>query len=366
LFKGAEIKKTALYTSHLNLTAKMVPFAGYEMPITYKAIKEEYKAVRENCGVFDVSHMAQIQIKGRDAIKFIQKITVNDINKITDYEAQYSAMCNLDGGLIDDLIIFRFSEINFIIIANSSNTDKVLKWMYLYSEDYNINIQTMNSTHSLIALQGPKSRDILNQISNQPINIPFYHLMDIKLMNQSVILSRTGYTGELGFEIFASHQIIKKLWQYFINKEVCPAGLAVRDILRMEMKYCLYGNDITESTNPLEAGLSWIVNFEKGDFFGRDSLVNIKLQSCSRKLIGFIMSEKAIPRKGYKIYCDQKNIGEVTSGTHSPKLSKGIGLAYVDSAFSKINNTISIEIRNKLVEAQIVKTPFINDTSLYN
>mgnify|MGYP001335561128 CR=1 FL=1 len=366
MFKGVKIKKTALHTSHLNLTAKMVPFAGYEMPITYKTIKEEYKAVRENCGVFDVSHMAQIQITGLDAIKFIQQITVNDINKITDYEAQYSAMCNLEGGLIDDLIIFRLSKISFIIIANASNTDKVLKWMHLYCEGYDINIITMNSTHSLIALQGPKSRDILNQISNHTIDISFYHLMATKLINQSVILSRTGYTGELGFEIFAENQIIEKLWQYFINQGVCPAGLAVRDILRMEMKYCLYGNDITESTNPLEAGLSWIVNFEKGDFLGRDSLINIKSNSSSRKLIGFVMSEKAIPRKGYKIYCNQKNIGEVTSGTHSPKLSKGIGLAYIDSAFSKINNTISIEIRNKLVDAQIVKTPFINDTSLYN
>ena len=366
MFKGVKIKKTALYKSHLNLTAKMVPFAGYEMPITYKKITEEYNAVRENCGLFDVSHMAQIKITGLDSIQFLQKITVNDINKITDYEAQYSAMCNLDGGLIDDLIIFRLSKISFIIIANASNTDKVLKWMYLYCKEFDIKIQTMNSTHSLIALQGPKSRDILNQISNKLIDIPFYHLIDIKLMNQPAILSRTGYTGELGFEIFAENQIIQKLWQYFINQDVCPAGLAVRDILRMEMKYCLYGNDITESTNPLEAGLSWIVNFEKGDFLGRDSLINIKLQSCSRKLIGFLMSEKAIPRKGYKIYCNQNNIGEVTSGTHSPTLSKGIGLAYISSAYSKINHTVSIEIRGKLIDAKIVKTPFINDTSLYN
>tara|TARA_B110000014_G_scaffold264192_1_gene263990 strand:- start:2232 stop:3332 length:1101 start_codon:yes stop_codon:yes gene_type:complete len=366
LFKGAKINKTSLYNSHLKLNAKMVSFAGYDMPITYKKISEEYNAVREHCGLFDVSHMGQIHISGPDSIKFIQKITINDINKISNYEAQYSAMCNLDGGLLDDLIIFRFSKINFIIISNASNTNKVLDWMHLYCKGFNVSIQTMNTTHSLIALQGPNSRDILNEISNNLIDIPFYHLAQTKLMNQSVVLSRTGYTGELGFEILAEHHIIKKLWEYFINQGVCPAGLAVRDVLRMEMKYCLYGNDITESTNPLEAGLSWIVNFQKGDFLGQKALLDVKVKSCDKQLIGFVMSEQAIPRKGYKIYVDNKHIGEVTSGTHSPRLSKGLGLGYINSNYNKINNTISIEIRGRLVEAKITQTPFIRKTSIHN
>ena len=360
------MKVTSLYQKHLELKAKIVPFANYHMPITYKKITDEYNAVRKKCGIFDVSHMGQIQIQGSDSSLFIQKITVNDINKITDYEAQYSAMCNLDGGIIDDLIIFKFAITNFIIIINASNMSKVLKWLDLHKNNFNININILNKTHSLIALQGPNSRDLLKPISSDTITLPFYHLKETKLMDQPVILSRTGYTGELGFEILAEHKIIQKLWDYFINQGVCPSGLAVRDILRMEMKYCLYGNDISEVTNPLEAGLSWIVNFKKGDFLGRENLLKVKEQLNHRKLLGFVMSEKAIPRKGYKIYYGSKQIGEVTSGTHSPQLSRGIGLAYIDTEYNKLNQPISINIRGKLVPAQIVKTPFITNTSLYH
>ena len=360
------MKHTSLYESHLKLNAKIVPFAGYNMPVTYTKISDEYNAIRNTCGVFDVSHMGQIHISGEHAKDFIQKITVNDITKLSDYEAQYSAMCNLDGGIIDDLIIFKFSSIEFIIIVNASNTDTVLDWMELHIGHLSINITLMNNTHSLIALQGPKSRDILNAISNNIIDLSFYHLMKLKLNNDDVILSRTGYTGELGFEILAPHKIIQKLWEYFISNEVMPAGLAVRDILRMEMKYCLYGNDISTQTNPLEAGLSWIVNFQKGDFLGRDSLLAFKNKSSQRYLIGFVMTEKSIPRKGYGIYSDVDNkIGEVTSGTHSPLLVQGIGLGYVDKDYKQIDRQIFIEIRGKLVNAKIVVPPFIKNTSLH-
>tara|TARA_B110000263_G_scaffold231003_1_gene225985 strand:- start:231 stop:1331 length:1101 start_codon:yes stop_codon:yes gene_type:complete len=365
LFEGFKMNLTSLYEAHIKLNAKIMLFSGYKMPITYQKITNEYNEVRNNCGIFDVSHMGQIHITGDDCINFIQYITVNDVNKINNYEAQYSAMCNLDAGIIDDLIIFKFSNKDFIIIVNASNTNAVLQWMKIYQKNFNINIKLMNKTHSLIALQGPQSRNILNKICSDKITLPFYNFMETQLLDDSVILTRTGYTGELGFEILAEHHIIQKLWDYFIDYGVSPSGLAVRDILRMEMKYCLYGNDISHNTNPLEAGLSWIVNLDKGDFLGKDSLLKFKNNQHQRRLIGFKMIEKAIPRKGYIVYVNNQKIGEVTSGTHSPHLSKGIGLAYIDNAYNQIGKLISIEIRGKLMNANIVKTPFIKNTSLH-
>ena len=363
------MKLTSLYDSHVKLNAKIVPFAGYQMPVTYQKITEEYKAVRENCGMFDVSHMGQILIDGEDSFNFIQFMTVNDVSKINNFEAQYSAMCNLDAGIIDDLIVFKFSKTKFIMIVNASNTDTILEWLETYKTNFKVNINFMNESHSLIALQGPKSRDILNSISKNSIDISFYNFIETQLLDNSVIITRTGYTGELGFEISAEHKTIQKLWKYFIDIGVFPCGLAVRDILRMEMKYCLYGNDISTSTNPLEAGLSWIVNFDKGDFIGKDQLLEFNQNKNKRRLIGFEMNEKAIPRKNYNVYINDNTqyikVGEVTSGTHSPTLSKGIGLAYIDSPYHKIGSTIYIEIRNKFLSAKIVKTPFIKNTSLH-
>ena len=237
--------------------------------------------------------------------------------------------------------------------------------MKLFSKNYSINLDNLNTTNSLIALQGPNSCQILNTISNQKIDLPFYHIAKLELLGHEIILSRTGYTGELGYEILGPHNHINELWDYFINHDVKPAGLAVRDVLRMEMKYCLYGNDIDETTNPLDAGLSWITDLNKDKFLGKEQLLNIKNQGSKRKLIGFKMIDKAIPRKGYAIYIDNQPIGEVTSGTHSPKLSYGIGLGYIQPNYNKIGQKIAIEIRGKLIDAEIVKTPFLNNTSLH-
>jgi len=366
MFERITVNKTSLYQSHKKLNAKLIPFSGYEMPVSYGPISDEYRAIRTQCGIFDVSHMGQFRITGIDAKNFINVLTINNIEKIDNYEAQYSAMCNEGGGLIDDLILFKFSTQEYIIIVNASNKSKVLEWMLLHKNKFTINIEDMNKDNSLIALQGPSSIDILNKISDNNIDLSFYHLMIVKLLDYEVILSRTGYTGELGFEILAKHSIIVKLWEYFINQGVNPCGLAVRDVLRMEMKYCLYGNDINESINPLEAGLSWITDLNKQYFIGRQKLLELKNKGYSKKLVGFIMNDKAIPRKGYIIYCNEEKIGEVTSGTHSPTLSKGIGLAYIKLGHNKIGQKIHIEIRGKLMSAEIIKTPFINNTSLYN
>ena len=360
------MNKTSLYNQHVTQNAKIVPFAGYYMPVSYGKIGDEYNAVRHSCGVFDVSHMGQIQITGDDAEVFLQYLTINNVEKITNYEAQYSAMCDEEGNLIDDLIVFKFSKTDYMIIVNASNKIKVLNWIKLYINNYSVILDDLNINYSLIALQGPKSRTILNKISNKELDISFYHLQKLKLLNYNIILSRTGYTGELGYEILGSHDAIKELWDYFMNNDVKPTGLAVRDILRMEMKYCLYGNDINEKTNPLDAGLSWITDFNKENFLGKEQLLNIKTIGCKRKLFGFKMLDKAIPRKGYIIYIDNISVGEVTSGTHSPSLSNGIGLGYIKSNYNKIGQRIQIEIRGKLINAEIVETPFVSNTSLHN
>ena len=359
------MKKTALYNSHIDLQAKMVPFAGYEMPVTYQKISNEYESVRNNCGVFDVSHMGQICISGDDSISLIQKLTVNDVTDLNDNEAQYTAMCNNDGNIIDDLIVYKLNDKNLLLVVNASNTQNVLDWMKSQQDNYNLNISLKNNTDSLIAVQGPNSRQILNEILNINLDIKFYHLMQTQLYNDNVIISRTGYTGELGYEIMANHDTIRKLWNLLIQKNVMPCGLAVRDVLRMEMKYCLYGNDISLNTNPIEAGLSWIVKFKK-DFIGKDFLLKYKSSKNQKRLIGFRMIDKAIPRKGYSVLFDNKSIGIVTSGTHSPNLSKGIGLAYIDNQYNKIGNVINIEIRNRLMKAEIVKTPFVQNTSIHS
>ena len=359
------MKKTSLHKNHLSLNAKMVPFAGYDMPVTYDKISNEYNSVRNNCGIFDVSHMGQIKITGSDSIQFIQYLTVNDVNELKNNQAQYSAMCNKEGFIIDDLIVYKKSDNDFLIIVNASNTDNILEWMDLHKVDFEININLMNHSHSLIALQGPKSRNILSTIIGEAINIKFYHLKEIQLFDHDVIISRTGYTGELGFEILGSHSVIKKLWDLFIQNGVNACGLAVRDVLRMEMKYCLYGNDISIKTNPIEAGLSWIVKFNN-DFIGKNALKDYKTKTYQKRLIGFKMIDKAIPRKGYNIFFNDALVGSVTSGTHSPTLSKGIGLGYIDNIHNKIGNMITIEIRGKLMKAEIVKTPFINNTSIHS
>ena len=364
MFEGITMKKTALYNQHIQLNAKLVPFAGYEMPIMYDKINKEYEAVRQSSAMFDVSHMGQIKITGKDAEKFIQKLTINNVKHIEAFEAQYSAMCNLDGGIIDDLIIFKFSIEDYIIIVNASNKNKVLDWIDNYKKSFDICILNMNDEYSLIALQGPKSRDVLQKICSDEIKIKFYNLIKTQLLKEDVILSRTGYTGELGFEILAKHNSIIKIWDYLLNNNIAPAGLAVRDILRLEMKYCLYGNDINESINPLEAGLSWILDLDKKDFLGKEKLLLAKENKLQKRLCGFIMNDKAIPRKDYIIYNGDEKVGVVTSGTHSPSLSKGIGLGYIKMGAHHIGSSILIDIRGKMMKATIAKTPFIKNTSL--
>ena len=297
------IMETALYNSNVQLGAKLVPFAGYKMPISYpNGIQSEYFAVRNEVGVFDVSHMGEFTISGSGAKEFLQKMTINDVEKLQVGQAQYSAMCYPDGGLIDDLILYKKLD-GYFMVVNASNIQKNFDWLNKHKTE-NVILKNVSENYSLIALQGPQSRDVLSSYTTANLKMHFYSFEDALVCGYPVMVSRTGYTGELGFEIYGDANSLFHIWTELTNAGVKPAGLAARDILRMEMKYCLYGNDIDDSTNPIEAGLSWITALSKGDFIGKDTLLEIKKNKSDRHLIAFVMKERGIPRQGYEVFVD--------------------------------------------------------------
>jgi len=354
------MKKTSLYNHHLELGAKIVPFSGFEMPVNYsKGILHEYNVIRDNCGVFDVSHMGQFFIYGDKAYDFLQNMTINNVSKLDNYDAQYSAMCNENGGIIDDLILYKQPK-GYFMVVNAGNIDKNLKWLNNNIID-NVIIEDRSMEMSLIAIQGPNTRNFLSKITDADLQIKFYSYINANILGGDILLSRTGYTGELGFELYGSHGDIVRIWEELICLGVEPCGLASRDILRMEMKYCLYGNDINEDTNPLEAGLSWITDMDKSTFIGQKKIIS---NQSNYRLVAFQMLERGIPRKDYEINFNDSNIGRVTSGTQSFILNSGIGIGYIKNQYSKIDQEINIVIRNKNLKAKIIKPPFIKNTSL--
>ena len=353
-------KRTKLYSQHLHLGAKIIPFSGFEMPVNYNnGVIHEYNAIITNCGVFDVSHMGQFLITGDNALEFLQKMTINNVSKLNKYDAQYSAMCNENGGIIDDLILYKKPS-GYFMVVNAGNIDKNFKWLNDNVEN-DVIIENKSSDISLIAIQGPNSRHFLSKITKSDLHIKFYSYTDADISGRNVMLSRTGYTGELGYEIYGNHTDILKIWENLIDLGVEPCGLASRDILRMEMKYCLYGNDIDETTDPIGAGLSWITDMDKDYFIGKEYLLN---NNPDFKLVAFKMLERGIPRKDYNIKLSDLDVGRVTSGTQSFILGTGIGLGYVKNEYSKIGQEIEIVIRNKNLRAMIIKPPFIKNTSL--
>lgn len=358
------IKRTSLYEQHLKLGAKMVPFAGYEMPVSYPdGIKAEYFAVRQNVGIFDVSHMGEFFVGGKNCLNFLQYVTINDVSKLEVGDAQYSALCYSDGGIVDDLIIYRQPE-GFMLVVNAANITKDFGWLKGHLTA-NTSLEDRSDLFSLIAVQGPESRTILAEYVQADLNLKFYSYQETVCEAGNIMLSRTGYTGELGFEIYCEHSTAKKVWDYLASREdVRPAGLAARDLLRMEMKYCLYGNDIDKTTNPIEAGLSWITALEKSDFIGRDALLKVKEKRPERRLVCFKMTERGIPRHGYEIRINGESAGIVTSGSQSPILKAGIGMGYVRSGLHKSGQQLEIMIRDNPVKAIIVKPPLIKGTSL--
>ncbi len=353
-------KRTSLYDRHIALGAKMASFAGFQMPIQYSGINQEHNTVRKTAGIFDVSHMGEFKLSGPGAFAYLQKMTINDISMIEPGQAQYSAMCYPDGGIVDDLLVYRFTD-HYMLVVNAANIDKDFNWLQENMID-DCELKNISDEFDLIALQGPKSKRILYDALGLKVdNLQFYHLLESKFENQNIIVARTGYTGELGFELYGSKKIIPLIWDKIMDSGKSyglePVGLAARDTLRMEMKYCLYGNDIDQSTNPFEAGLGWITKLDKVDFIGKNALIQNKA-NIKRRLVCLEMIDRAIPRPGYRVKIDNQDIGYVTSGTQSPSLEKGIGLAYVDKPHTKSETEVIVEVRGKSKQAIIVKPPF--------
>ena len=362
-----KIKRTSLFDNHKALRARIVPFAGFEMPLQYAGVIKEHIAVRKAAGAFDVSHMGELIVKGKNAEKFLNYVTINDVSKIEIGQAQYSAMCYDDGGIIDDLLIYRYKEY-YMLVVNAANIDKDFNWLNEHLLD-DVILENRSNEISLMALQGPISREILSKISEPNISeLPFYYFIEGRVADCDVTIARTGYTGELGFEIYGNNKDIPKVWDAIFNigkpMGLLPAGLAARDTLRLEMKFCLYGNDIDKTTHPYEAGLGWITKVDKGDFIGREAIIDRKA-NMTRRLVCIEMLDKAIPRQGYEIYINEEKVGYFTSGGQSPSLQKGIGLAYINRPHTKSGTEIEVEIRGKRKKAVIVKPPFYEDgTSL--
>lgn len=363
-----EIKKTSLYDRHVELGGKMVAFAGYMMPIQYSGIGIEHNTVRNHAGLFDVSHMGEFRVSGENAEAFLQFVTINDVKSLSVGQAQYSAMCYDDGGIVDDILIYKQKEY-FILVVNASNIQKDFEWLDNHAIP-GVELEDISNDIELIAIQGPESRNILQKLTSFDLqSLNFYHFVNEKISGFNVTIARTGYTGELGYEIYGNPADIPEIWDEILlaGKEegICPVGLGARDTLRMEMKYCLYGNDIDETTQPYEAGLGWVIKPDKGNFVGLSAILERKA-NIKRRLVCFEMKERAIPRKGYPVLSNGKEIGTVTSGTQSPSLNKGIGLAYINRPFTKSGTEITVQIRGKDKEAIVVKPPFYKDGTVQN
>lgn len=357
-----ELKKTGLFDIHTRLGAKMVPFAGYSMPIQYSSILAEHKCVRNSVGVFDVSHMGEIVFSGKNALEMVNKITINDASKIVENQAQYSAMCYENGGIVDDLIVYNRGN-DYLLVVNASNLQKDYEWMLANKMD-GVTIENISDDITQLAVQGPKAEETLQKLTKVNLaEIPFYCFLNGDLAGVEMIISRTGYTGEPGFELYFDKQYSEKVWDAVFDSgkpfNIAPIGLGARDSLRLEKKYCLYGNDIDETTLPLEAGLGWITKLDKPDFIGKAAIEKAKAEGISRRLIGFILEDRMIPRKDYDVQKDGETVGKVTSGCYSPILEKNIGLAYVAKAHAATGNTIDIVARGRSASATIVKTPFV-------
>jgi len=357
------MKNTALTSTHEALGAKMVPFAGFNMPVQYEGVTIEHETVRNSVGVFDVSHMGEFLIEGEHALELIQKVTSNDASKLTIGKAQYSCLPNDDGGIIDDLIVYKVKELTYLLVVNASNIEKDWNWIQS-KNDVGADMRNLSDEYSLLAIQGPKAVEAMQSLSSHDLSaIPFYNFIvgDFAGIDYAII-SATGYTGSGGFEIYCKNSEVKQIWDKVFEAGasygIKPIGLAARDTLRLEMGYCLYGNDIDDTTSPIEAGLGWITKFSK-KFTNSEALEAEKANGSKRKLVAFELNERGIPRHGYDIVDANGNkIGEVTSGTMSPSLNKGIGLGYVPSSLSSVGSQIYIQIRKNAIPATVVKLPF--------
>ena len=355
------LKRTPYTDYHIAVGAKMVPFAGYLMPVQYSGIIEEHHAVRDNVGLFDLTHMGEFEVSGPNALRFLQSVTTNDVAALEANQVQYSCMTYPDGGIVDDLLVYNLVD-RYLLVVNAANLDKDFKWLEEHLIE-GVTLTNRSDEISLLAIQGPNSRKLLQELTSYDLDsMKYYYAAETEIAGKEILFSRTGYTGELGFELYIPNEMGDHFWKA-VNEagkkyNMTLIGLGARDSLRLEMKMALYGNDIDQTTNPIEAGLGWIVKLEKGAFVGSEVIARVKEEKPSRKLVCMVLQQKAFPRHGYDIYSGEEKIGSVTSGTVSPSLGVPIAMGYVPNRLSKPGNMVDIDIRGKRFAADIIKPPF--------
>ena len=356
------LARTPLYDKHKEAGAKIVDFSGWEMPVEYEGIIAEHNFVRNHAGIFDVSHMGQISITGDDAENFLLYLLPNDVSVLEDGGMLYSVMCNEDGGIIDDLIVARLAPQCFFMVVNCATMEKDFEWIILKSKDFpNCKVENYSDKFGMIAIQGPESEKILQKLTDYSLEtLKYFHTNYMNILGKPMMVSRTGYTGEDGFEVLCQPEETELLWDSLLEQGAKPIGLGARDTLRLEMGYSLYGNDIDLTTNPLEAGLGWTVKLKSNrEFIGSKVLQEVKTRGISRKLVGLVLKERGVPRHDQKIYDGEEQVGEITSGTFSPSRKDGIALGYVKADLGKAGTSLFIEIRNRKLPVEVVKLPFV-------
>jgi aminomethyltransferase len=361
--EDATLLRTPLYPEHVALNAKLVPFAGYEMPVQYPSgITAEHHAVRRAAGLFDVSHMGEFIVRGERALDFVQHVTTNDASRLSVGQAQYSTLCNHQGRLLDDLLVYRFAD-HYMLVVNGANRAKDWAWVSQFAEGFGIDLTDRSDEIALLALQGPRAQEILQPLTGTRLDeVAYYHFTEGAVDGVPAIISRTGYTGEDGFELYVAAEDAARVWRRLLETGsgagLLATGLGCRDSLRLEMGYALYGNDLDEGRTPLEAGLGWVTKLDKGDFVGREALQAQKAEGVAVRLAGFRLRERGFPRHGYPVQVGGETVGEVTSGVLSPTLGEGIGMAYLPVAAAKPGTEIAVVIRDRPVPAEVVRAPF--------
>ena len=359
-----QLKKTPLFSIYEKYGGKVIDFAGWALPVQYEGILQEHEAVRSNAGLFDVSHMGEVEVIGKDAFKFVQNLVANDISVLVDNKVIYTPMCYPDGGVVDDLLVYKFGDEHYYLVINAGNIEKDFDWMVANKGDFNVNLKNLSSETSELAIQGPKAQSILQKLTNTDLNdIKFFFCKrDVLISGMKCMVSRTGYTGEDGFEIYSDNSNIVKLWETILEagKEdgLKPIGLGARDTLRFEASLPLYGNELTKDVTPLEAGIGFFVKLDKDNFIGKEALVKQKSEGLKRKTVGFEMKERAIPRHGYEVYFGEEKIGTVTTGYAAPTVKKNIGLALIDSRYADLGTELKVKVRNKMVPAEVINKKF--------
>ena len=351
--------KTCLHDRHVKLGALMSPFGGFDMPIQYTGIPEEHNAVRQNVGVFDVSHMGEVRISGPDAYKYVSHIFVNDVTGAPDGQIFYGMMCYENGGTVDDLLVYKVNDQEYFLVINASNIAKDVKWIKDNSEGYDVKIEDQSEYYGEVAVQGPKAEEVLEKITGLELKgIPFYNFKVFPIDGEEVIISRTGYTGEDGFEVYGSHTYIQKLWDKLMDAGVQPCGLGSRDTLRFEVGLPLYGDELSPEISPIEASLSMFVKLEKPEFIGKEALAKQKAEGVKRRIVGLELDSNAIPRHGYPVEIDGKQVGEVTTGYRSISTGKSVAMAMIDKPYDKLGTKVEVRIRKKTFPATVVKKRF--------